>query len=189
MTRKHEIIQAAQEILIEEGYYRLTMRRLADKVGMKLASLQYHFPSKKVLVSSLLADSLGHYHQRVLQLIQAIAANESPVALEKLFLTYQNAQISGIFEQLWALSIQEPELKAQYDQAYTALWEAVAAQVRQIDGQADEAQQRVRAALIIALLDGLETFFATEQLRQEMPHSLQTAVLVQIKNIAKGQTT
>ncbi|MEM7116349.1 MAG: TetR/AcrR family transcriptional regulator [Chloroflexota bacterium] len=189
MTRKAEIIQAAQQILVEEGHYRLSMRHVAERVGIKLASLQYHFPSKKALIGVLLAESLGHYHQLVLELVTAVSTNEDPTALNHLFTTYQDSQVSGIFEQLWALSIQEPELKRQYDEAYASLWQGVAALVRRFDAQANDAQCKTRAALIIALLDGLETFFGTEQLRQEMPELLQTAVLTQIKAIASGHPT
>ena len=187
MTRKAEIIQAAQQILIEEGHYRLSMRRVAERVGIKLASLQYHFPSKKALVGLLLAESLAHYHQLVLELVATVAADEDPTALHHLFITYQDSQVSGIFEQLWALSIQEPALKRQYDEAYTSLWQDVTALVHRFDAQANEDQCKTRAALIIALLDGLETFFGTELLRQEMPELLQTAVLAQIKTIANGE--
>ena len=41
--RRTEILEAAIALIVDEGYSSLTMRALAREVGMKLASLQYHF--------------------------------------------------------------------------------------------------------------------------------------------------
>ena len=41
--RKREILQAALELIADEGYGGLSMRALARASGMKLGALQYHF--------------------------------------------------------------------------------------------------------------------------------------------------
>jgi DNA-binding transcriptional regulator YbjK len=38
--RRLEIVQAARDILIYEGFHKQTLRNVANKVGIKLASLQ-----------------------------------------------------------------------------------------------------------------------------------------------------
>jgi AcrR family transcriptional regulator len=48
-TRAEAIVAAALEILEREGYEALTMRRLADAVGIRAPSLYKHFPDKAAL--------------------------------------------------------------------------------------------------------------------------------------------
>ena len=41
--RKQQILQAAVDIIVDEGYGSLSMRALARASGIKLGALQYHF--------------------------------------------------------------------------------------------------------------------------------------------------
>lgn len=56
MTRS-EIVAAAREIVAEYGLADLTMRRLADKLGVKPGALYWHYPSKQALLAGL-ADAV-----------------------------------------------------------------------------------------------------------------------------------
>lgn len=191
ISRKDAILAIARSILIQEGHYRLTMRHLAEKSGMKLASLQYHFSTKTKLISALMGQSIGIYHQMIHQLVRSIGTAENgsahnAAAIGRLFAIYQDEQASGVFEQLWALSVQDAALKQQYEEAYVAFWETISAEVGRIDPTADEDTCRTRAAMIIALLDGLETFFSADALRSTVPSQLQDQVVKQVKGIALG---
>ncbi|MFK7802156.1 MAG: TetR/AcrR family transcriptional regulator [Anaerolineae bacterium] len=187
ISRKDAILAIARSILIEEGHYRLTMRHLAEKSGMKLASLQYHFSTKTALISALMAQSIGTYHQMIHQLVRSIGTAGDGAAIGRLFAIYQDEQASGVFEQLWALSVQDAALKQQYEEAYVVFWKTISAEVGRIDPAADEESCRTRAAMIIALLDGLETFFSADTLRSKVPSQLQEQVVKQVKGIALGK--
>jgi AcrR family transcriptional regulator len=54
--RAQEIVDAALAILDEEGSGALTMRRLADDLGMRAPSLYKHFPDKAHLEAALIED-------------------------------------------------------------------------------------------------------------------------------------
>lgn len=186
ISRKDAILEIARSILIQDGHYRLTMRHLAEKSGMKLASLQYHYPTKTELISALMAQSIGTYHQMIHHLVRSIGTGQDNEAIGRLFAIYQDEQASGVFEQLWALSVQDAQLKQQYEEAYIGFWELIDEEVGRFDPTADAETRRTRAAMIIALLDGLETFFSAEQLRTQVPSQLQNQVVLQIKNIVTG---
>jgi hypothetical protein len=47
----------------------------------------------------------------------------------------------------------------------------------------------MRAALIIALVDGLETFLRAEQLRHRLPDTMKESVSKLIQSIARGENT
>ena len=187
LSRKDAILEIARMILIEEGHYRLTMRHLAKKSGMKLASLQYHFSTKSELISTLMDRSVTGYHRMVRQLVRLIGTGEDGAAIGELFAVYRDEQASGVFEQLWALSVQDAVLKQQYEGLYVDLWQAISAEIGRFDPDADDETKRTRATMIIALLDGLETFFTADTLHASVPAQLQERVVLAVRAIATGK--
>ena len=55
--RASEIVATARRILEDEGREALTMRRLADEVGMRAPSLYKHFPAKRHVEAALVEDA------------------------------------------------------------------------------------------------------------------------------------
>ncbi|WP_055557050.1 TetR/AcrR family transcriptional regulator [Streptomyces kanamyceticus] len=56
--RAREIVGAARELLEESGAEKLTMRSLADRLGIKAPSLYKHFPDKSAVEVELIAQLL-----------------------------------------------------------------------------------------------------------------------------------
>jgi AcrR family transcriptional regulator len=54
-ARAEEVVAAARRLLEEEGAESLTMRRLAERVGIRAPSLYKHFPDKAALEAAVLA--------------------------------------------------------------------------------------------------------------------------------------
>jgi AcrR family transcriptional regulator len=59
--RREEIVAAALELLERDGSAALSMRRIADRVGIRAASIYKHFPSKEALEAAMI--SLGFERQ------------------------------------------------------------------------------------------------------------------------------
>jgi len=53
--RAHEIVEAARELLEEEGADGLSMRRLAERVGIRAPSIYKHLPDKQALENALIS--------------------------------------------------------------------------------------------------------------------------------------
>lgn len=64
------ILEAAEELLVEEGYERFSMRRLAARCGYTPPTLYYYFDDKPGLVDALLELRLG-------ELVDALRAVEA----------------------------------------------------------------------------------------------------------------
>jgi AcrR family transcriptional regulator len=56
--RAREIVAAARELLEQEGAEALTMRRLADRLGIRAPSLYKHLPGKAALEAAVIATGL-----------------------------------------------------------------------------------------------------------------------------------
>ncbi|MDD5769721.1 MAG: TetR/AcrR family transcriptional regulator [Candidatus Gracilibacteria bacterium] len=58
---KQEIIERIEELFYEKSFAEVSMQDIATKIGMKKASLYYHFPSKEQLIGEVLDYSFGVY--------------------------------------------------------------------------------------------------------------------------------
>lgn len=72
-TRREEILQAAKELFLEQGYDQTTIRRIADRVGVSAPALYLYFQDKEQMMLALCDQTFGH-------LIQSIGEIEKTVA-------------------------------------------------------------------------------------------------------------
>ena len=64
-TRREEILQAAKELFLEEGYDSTTIRRIADRVGISAPALYLYFKDKDGLMLALCDQTFGHLIQAI----------------------------------------------------------------------------------------------------------------------------
>ena len=83
--RAREIVAAARELLEEEGYEALSMRRLAERLGIRASSLYKHLPNKQALETALVAVGFEDW----LKAFEKAAAAGDPLpALVRAYRTY-----------------------------------------------------------------------------------------------------
>ncbi|CAN7260531.1 TetR/AcrR family transcriptional regulator [Bosea sp. LjRoot237] len=78
-TMRDEILDAAAEIIVREGYDACTMRAVAALVGMKAGSLYYHFRSKDEIVEEILNQGIETLYARVAEAVRDMP-KETPFA-------------------------------------------------------------------------------------------------------------
>ena len=71
-TRREEILHAAKDLFLEQGYEATTIRRIADRVGISAPALYLYFKDKEALMLALCDQTFGH-------LIEAIGEIERTV--------------------------------------------------------------------------------------------------------------
>ncbi|RXT47996.1 hypothetical protein B6S44_23195 [Bosea sp. Tri-44] len=74
-----EILDAAAELIVREGYDACTMRAVAAMVDMKAGSLYYHFKSKDEIVEEILNQGIETLYARVAGTIRDLP-KETPFA-------------------------------------------------------------------------------------------------------------
>ncbi|MEU0935845.1 MULTISPECIES: TetR/AcrR family transcriptional regulator [unclassified Embleya] len=58
-ARAREIVAAARDLLEGEGPEAVSMRRIADRIGIKAPSLYKHFPDKSAVENALIAEGMA----------------------------------------------------------------------------------------------------------------------------------
>jgi len=59
--RARQIVSAARELLEQEGAAALSMRRIADRLGIRAPSLYKHLPDKKALEAAVISEGLAEW--------------------------------------------------------------------------------------------------------------------------------
>lgn len=90
-TAREEILDAASELFTRQGFATTSTHQIADAVGIRQASLYYHFPSKTEIFLTLLkstiepsvklAVNLGHSDEPASMRLWAMVATEAHLLL------------------------------------------------------------------------------------------------------------
>lgn len=75
------ILDTAARLLRSGGYHQTTLREIAEAVGIRKASLYYHFASKEEIVEAVVNDGVRFVHEAV---VAALAATEDAAPRERL---------------------------------------------------------------------------------------------------------
>lgn len=78
---RHQILDHAARLLRNGGYHQTTLREIAEAVGIRKASLYYHFASKEEIVEAVVNDGVRFVHEGV---VAALAATEGAAPRERL---------------------------------------------------------------------------------------------------------
>jgi AcrR family transcriptional regulator len=79
--RARQIVQAARQLLEHDGPQALTMRRLADRLGIRAPSLYKHLPDKAALEAAIIATGLEDIATTLQAALEtATAADAEPLA-------------------------------------------------------------------------------------------------------------
>jgi AcrR family transcriptional regulator len=81
------ILQAAAELIAEQGYAGMTTNRIAERAGVSIGSLYQYFPNKSVILTRLLEEHIASVHPVVERSLDELADPEVRLseALRRLF--------------------------------------------------------------------------------------------------------
>lgn len=74
INRRYEIISAAIEVFAQEGYYRTTTAKVAEKANISQPYIFKFFSSKELLLEEALKVSWSRIHASFLQVIESASA-------------------------------------------------------------------------------------------------------------------
>jgi AcrR family transcriptional regulator len=127
-TRTH-ILKAAREALAEQGAAGTTTRAIANRAGVQLSLVHYHFGGKQQLLAAILDEE----NARLLERQRALFSGPEPLAEKwRKACAYLLEDLSSgyvrILWELWSEGLADPELAARWRQAIAG-WRELLTQV------------------------------------------------------------
>ncbi len=153
--RIETILDAATRILIDEGYAQLSTRKIAARAGIRPGHLQYYFPTKQAVVRGLLERYLG----RATAAADARAGDLDAV-LDGILADQAAGEGARFFWELWALAARDSEVAEAMRTFYRGYWRNLVAALLATAPALGRPRAERRAALLVAMLEGLTLFRA-----------------------------
>ena len=178
--RRTEILQAAIALIVDEGYSSLTMRALAREVGMKLASLQYHFRT----TDELMRGVVNHIGDAYDQSFEALRRDSEVITARQVvgFILEDEPgkAICGdrLWPQLWAMQDVEPLVSDLVENIYERFLEVLEGSLR----QAGSSMPRVEALCLMSMLEGTTIFVGEGRRWQKHAIDVSEAILKLTEN-------
>lgn len=120
-SRALEILEAALDLLVDQGYRAMSMRRIAAACGITLGNVTYYYPTKDALVRDLLEGVLATYEDAFdhIRSDPSLSPQDQLVAIIQLILDdIQTKKTTHLFPELWALANHDPFIADRVDELY-----------------------------------------------------------------------
>ena len=161
LRRSEEILDAAATLLALDGYAQLSTRKIAARAGIRPGNLQYYYRTKQDVVRALLdrylAESMRAIERRV------AASTGTPEArlrsgIEGILADQQVGRSCELFREIWALAARDRAVARAVRDFYARYRDGVAQALLAVNPALGAARADRRAALVVAMLEGLTVF-------------------------------
>ncbi len=188
---KELILEAARESLREQGYSGTSIRAVAERAGVQLSLVHYHFGSKQAVLVAVLERE----NEKLLERQQALFAGPEPLSVKwRAACRFLEDDLESgyvrILWELWAAGLADEELAARWRDA-TAGWRRLMAGVVEAWSRDVGLELPISAAavatLVANLFQGLEVEILAGVSEAESPHlEVLEAVAQLIERIEAG---
>lgn len=184
--RSAAIMEAAHAILAEQGYAGLSMRSVAQRVGVSLSNVQHYYPSRDALIEALLEQTFTNYQADMDRIAAGTASPQQRFAgvIDYFLETLRDQLHSGLFFEVAALANRHPVASHVFDAMLTRARKNLRRLIRDIAPHMAPAQCEIRAALVVSQLVGSMVFIADSRPKHEELAALQRETAAAIHRIA-----
>ena len=90
ITTKDKILNAAEVLFANAGFAETSMREITAKASVNLASVNYHFGSKKSLITAVVDRYLERFIPLLLKEIETLELAQKPYSVAELFACFKS---------------------------------------------------------------------------------------------------
>ncbi len=157
--KRNQILDVARDLLIDEGYHNFSLRKVAEKAGIRVGNLQYYFPAKSDLVKAMLDHVIDDY----LQDFDSIRGSGTPeqqftAVLEDVITDLNTRKTTVFFPELWSLSNHEKGITRSMDNMYQRYREVLVEIIAEINPALSLAQCQRLALFFTSSIEGHTIF-------------------------------
>ncbi len=182
--RVAEVLRAAEELLTRRGAEGVSLRDVADQVGISVGNLQYYFPTRADLLDAVFErQSLIFSEEFDARSASTDDPREKLEMLVDYWLGVQHTEGQSFFWYLWAISPHDERARAIMDRIYGSLPPDMGRWMRQIHPKLTPAEALRRAAVIASIIEGSGLFVGYGRTPQRALKSLQSDVRAIVMDI------
>ena len=160
---RRAILDATEKMIIEGGIERLSMRGIAARVGISLASLQYHFPTRAELFRSFCDFKADGYGNQLADTLTSMSGDpDSALAYLVQFLLEDGLKPStcALYSQLSALACYDDDARVALERHMALYLKLVGLLVARVAPSLTPALVVDRATAIVSIIEGFPSTVA-----------------------------
>jgi AcrR family transcriptional regulator len=160
--RCEAVLDAAMSVLIDEGSAGFSMRKVAERAGIRIGNLQYYFPTRADLMRGLCERIAARFAQRAVAALEEAATPEARLlAVVDVHLTDLDDALGSIpVWEMWAMAAHDRSIAIVMLDFYQELLDLLTRCVRDVRPRLSAGRARHVATLIVALVEGSGLFDA-----------------------------
>lgn len=165
-NRVSSIVDAAETLLIEEGYHNFSLRKVATAAGIKLGNLQYYFPTKDDLVKAMLDQVIQVYLDEFNTLRASVGDDpieQFKTVLEHVIYDLNSKKTTVFFPEIWSLSNHEDHVTQYMDAMYGQYRETLEEIILLINPKLSKKQAQRLALFVSSSLEGHTIFIGYDK--------------------------
>jgi AcrR family transcriptional regulator len=159
--RSEEILDATAALLAQSGYAQLSTRKIAARAGIRPGNLQYYYRTKQDVVRALLDRYLAESMRAIERRVAASAGTPEArlrAGIEGILADQQVGRSCELFREIWALAARDRAVARAVQDFYARYRAGVAEALLAVNPALGALRANRRAALIVAMLEGLTVF-------------------------------
>jgi AcrR family transcriptional regulator len=165
------ILDHAARLLRNGGYHRATLREIAEAVGIRKASLYYHFASKEEIVEEVVNDGVRFVHEAVVAALDETADAPPRERLEAAIRAHLAAlhghgdYTSASIKVFTFGAVPAPESVRAVRRAYEDVWRGLIAELQQAGALPAERAPDALRLFLLGALNGSTDWYRPERFR------------------------
>lgn len=157
--RIKSILQASENLLIENGYHKFSMRKVAVQAGVSVGNLQYYFPSKNNLLEALLDQVIQNYLNTLAKIRRHNTPKEQFTGMiSNVVRDLKTKRTTVFFPELWSMANHEKHFSKSMDVMYGKYRSVLAKVIMDINPELNELQAKRLSLFITASIEGHTIF-------------------------------
>jgi AcrR family transcriptional regulator len=153
------VLDATEARLLEQGADGVSVRAVAEALGMSVGNLQYYFPTRAALLDAVFRRHADRFRDDLAALVTTgMQPRAVLAAVVDHWLATQARAEQRLFWSLWAISAHDDAARATMTSVYRELLDFLAAQLRALHPTLSRDESVRRAAAIAALVDGASLY-------------------------------
>jgi AcrR family transcriptional regulator len=158
-------VRAAAGVLVQDGYARLSLQRVADKAGISPGNLNYYFRTKASLLETLITYTLAQYRDHAHtagQQMNSETKDSLGDVLLRLMQDARSASTNRLFRELWAIALHDPQIAKAMDSFYSRSASAYLRRARHNSAMGcGGAELEATIYLMLVISEGVSVIFGT----------------------------
>jgi AcrR family transcriptional regulator len=163
---REAILRAALNVLVNEGYSAMTMRRVAKECGLKFGNLTYYYRSHEDMVHALLEAVVAGYEVRFDEILRDQVEDPAKQLIrycQFVLEDIQTRETTHLFPEIWALSNHSAFIRNRMEELYRRARAPLLAILQSLRPDLTETARQNLALYISASMEGMTMFVGHEK--------------------------